>query len=120
MHENNESVFEKLVDILDNNFGYTSEEKAEDVAERLIRAGLIRVKETQKWIPIAERLPEKPGHYLVHIECKCDGELWSKWIQVAWFCKKFYWEHSYGAEFFEETITHWMQLIWPTEEDHDA
>ncbi|MGX8702904.1 MAG: DUF551 domain-containing protein [bacterium] len=68
------------------------------------------------WIPVTERLPEETDHYLVHIECKCDGELMSKWTQVAWFCKKFYWEHSYGTEFFKETVTHWMPLPEPPEE----
>lgn len=67
-------------------------------------------KKIPRWIPVTERLPEKTNHYLVRIECKCDGELMSKWTQVAWFCEKFYWEHSHGAEFFEETVTQWMPL----------
>ena len=67
-------------------------------------------KKIPRWIHVTERLPEKTNHYLVRIECKCDGELMSKWTQVAWFCKKFYWEHSHGTEFFEETVTHWMPL----------
>ncbi len=68
------------------------------------------------WIPVTERLPEKPDHYLVHIGCKCDGELVSAWEQVAWFCGKFYWEHLHGDDVFKETITHWMPLPEPPKE----
>ena len=64
-----------------------------------------------KWIPVTERLPEKANHYLVYIECKC-----SAWMQVAWFCEKFYWEHMHGDDVFKETVTHWMPLPEPPKE----
>ena len=45
-----DSVFNKLVKILDTNYGYVDEEKAEKVAERLMRSGLIKEEKPQKWI----------------------------------------------------------------------
>ena len=37
-----DSVFDRLVKILDTNCGYVDEEKAENLAKRLMRSGLIR------------------------------------------------------------------------------
>lgn len=45
-----DSVFDKLIKILDTNCGYVDEEKAEKVAERLMRSGLIKEEKPQKWI----------------------------------------------------------------------
>lgn len=92
------------------------EERCQQVDKFAEEAARLYAKQP-KWIPVMERLPEETNHYLVHIECKCDGELLSKWTQVAWFCKKFYWEHSHGTEFFEETVTHWMPLPKPPKEE---
>lgn len=44
-----ESVFDRLVKVLDTNCGYVDEEKAENVAKRLMRSGLIREEKPQKW-----------------------------------------------------------------------
>ena len=44
-----ESVFDRLVKVLDTNFGYTDEEPAKRVARRIMMAGLIREEEPQKW-----------------------------------------------------------------------
>ena len=44
-----ESVFDRLVKILDTNFGYVDEERAEKVAKRIMRSGLIREEKPQKW-----------------------------------------------------------------------
>lgn len=44
-----DSVFDRLVKVLDTNFGYVDEEKAENVAKRLMRSGLIREEKPQKW-----------------------------------------------------------------------
>lgn len=71
----------------------------------------------RRWIPVTERLPEESGHYLICIECKCDGELFSAWMQVAWFCEKFYWENLHSDNPFREKVTHWMPLPQPPEED---
>ena len=70
-----------------------------------------------RWIPVTERFPEKTNHYLVYIECKCDGIFMSAWVQVAWFCEKFYWEHVQGDDVFKETVTHWMPLPEPPKEE---
>ena len=37
-----DSVFDRLVKVLDTNYGYVDEEKAEIVAKRIMRSGLIR------------------------------------------------------------------------------
>lgn len=44
-----DSVFDRLVKVLDTNRGYVEEEKAEKVARRLMRSGLIREEKPQKW-----------------------------------------------------------------------
>lgn len=44
-----ESVFDRLVKVLDTNFGYVDEERAEEVAKRIMRSGLIREEKPQKW-----------------------------------------------------------------------
>ena len=44
-----DSIFDKLVKVLDTNCGYVDEEKAEKVAKRLMRSGLIREEKSQKW-----------------------------------------------------------------------
>ena len=44
-----ESVEERLIKILDRNFGYTEEEPAEKVAKRIMRSGLIREEKPQTW-----------------------------------------------------------------------
>ena len=69
-----------------------------------------------KWIPVSEKLPEESGHYLICLECKCNGESLGAWMQMAWFCEKFYWEHRYGDGIFNETVTHWMPLPEPPKE----
>ena len=44
-----DSVFNKLVKVLDTNCGYVDEESAEKVAKRIMRSGLIREEKPQKW-----------------------------------------------------------------------
>lgn len=43
------SVFDRLVKVLDTNCGYVDEERAEKVAKRIMRSGLIREEKPQKW-----------------------------------------------------------------------
>lgn len=43
------STFDRLVKVLDTNCGYVDEEKAEKVAKRIIRAGLIKEEKPQRW-----------------------------------------------------------------------
>lgn len=44
-----ESVFDRLVKVLDTNCGYVDEEPAEKVARQIMRAGLLREEKPQKW-----------------------------------------------------------------------
>ena len=50
--KSNDSVFDRLVDLLDTNFGYVSEEPAKDVAERIIKSGIFDSRPVRmgKWI----------------------------------------------------------------------
>lgn len=56
------SVFDRLVKVLDTNYGYVDEEKAEKVAERLMRSGLIREEEPQKWELLFDALDGTPRY----------------------------------------------------------
>ena len=51
-----DSVFDRLVKVLDTNCGYVDEEPAEKVAKRIMRSGLIREEEPQKWELLFEAL----------------------------------------------------------------
>ena len=55
-----DSVFDRLVKILDTNCGYVDEEKAEIVAKRLMRSGLIREEKPQEWIFLFNALDGTP------------------------------------------------------------
>ena len=44
-----DSVFDRLVKVLDTNCGYVDEEPAEKVAKRIMKAGLLREEKPQKW-----------------------------------------------------------------------
>lgn len=44
-----ESIFDKLVKVLDTNFGYVDEEPAEKVAKRIMKAGLLKEEKPQNW-----------------------------------------------------------------------
>ena len=69
-----ESVFCRLVKVLDTNFGYVDEEPAEKVAKRIMRAGLLREEKPQKWEVLFNALDETP-HYRCPI---CKGLEWRK------------------------------------------
>ena len=56
------SVFDRLVKVLDTNCGYVDEEKAEKVAKRLMRSGLIREEKPQKWEILFNALDGTPRY----------------------------------------------------------
>lgn len=56
------SVFDRLVKVLDTNCGYVDEEKAEKIAKRLMRSGLIREEKPQKWEIIFNALDGTPRY----------------------------------------------------------
>ena len=69
-----ESVFCRLVKVLDTNFGYVDEEPAEKVAKRIMRAGLLREEKPQKWEVLFNALDETPRY-----RCPiCKGLEWRK------------------------------------------
>lgn len=70
-----------------------------------------------RWIPVAERLPGKAGHYIVFVELKCNGQKISAWTQVTWFFEEFILECPEDEKCFVATVTHWMPLPEPPEEE---
>ena len=69
-----ESVREKLINVLDRNFGYTDEEPAEKVADRIMRAGIIREEKPVAWNFLFNALDGTPRY-----GCPiCKGLEWRK------------------------------------------
>lgn len=69
-----ESVFDRLVKVLDTNYGYVDEEKAETIAKRLMRSGLIKEEKPQKWDFLFNALDGTPRY-----SCPiCKGLEWRK------------------------------------------
>lgn len=69
-----DSVFDRLVKVLDTNYGYVDEEKAETVARRIMRAGIIREEKPQNWKFLFNALDGTPRY-----GCPvCKGLGWEK------------------------------------------
>lgn len=83
-----ESVFDRLVKILDTNCGYVEEEEAEVVARRLLRSGLFREEKAQEWkilfnaldgtprysCPVCREIEWKKSNYCPNCGAKMNGE----------------------------------------------
>ena len=68
-----DSVFDRLVKVLDTNCGYVDEEKAEKVAKRIMRAGLIKEEKPQRWNYLFNALDGTPRyscHVCKELECR--------------------------------------------------
>lgn len=74
------------------------EEKIKRIADHLIMNGVT----VQEWIPVAERLPEEEGLYLVAVVN--DHE--RRYSKTAWY-------HGHGNWFLHQKVTHWMPLPRP-------
>jgi hypothetical protein len=61
------------------------------------------------WIKCSDRLPDKEGHYLIHL---VNG--FTKEYDVAYFFNNSY-NNNWGG-WSDENITHWMPLPEPPEE----
>lgn len=80
-----------------------------DMTEQAYKNGYEKGKaDAQKWIPVTERLPEKPGRYLI---CEELGRaMIAGWDTSRWFGGRSYYEFTvYKA-------THWMPLPQPPKE----
>lgn len=63
MHDSmTDSVFDRLVKVLDTNCGYVDEEPAEKVAKRIMKAGLLREEKPQKWELLFNALDGTPRY----------------------------------------------------------
>jgi len=73
----------------------------------VLRHELSTLRESMRWIPVGERLPEnddeRQGQYLVAVE--------GKWVKISYFCPQFDWDYA--------DVTHWMPLPKPPEDSSD-
>ena len=97
---------EKLIELLRSVYGtshnapYFREHELEPLADHLIANGVT----VQKWIPVAERLPEKDTYTLV----TTDGVV----ISAYWHNDRFYGFSAKGIATVGG-VTHWMPLPEP-------
>ncbi len=85
--------------------GYTALVESLDVA--VVLGELERLQETARWIPVAERLPEKEGKYLV---CCPSLDPGNPPLMCVWFDPDYGW---YSTEMWAKAVTHWMPLPEP-------
>ena len=114
---------EKLIDLLDEvqecgqdfddyelyGVRYPCTVRNEYIADHLIDNGVT----VQKWIPVAERLPDKNGEYLCRWVNKSvsDAEYESTYGSFGYWFN--FWEDEYKDWISYEGITHWMPLPDP-------
>lgn len=74
-----------------------------------LRTRIGELEQAHRWIPIGERLPNRDGFYLILENVN----------QVAGYyhwCKQFGWNTD-GGRIHIQTVTHWMPLPQPPEEE---
>ena len=83
--------------------------KCQKLSDHLIANGVT----VQKWIPVAERLPDKNGEYLCRWVNKSvsDAEYESTYGSFGYWFN--FWEDEYKDWISYEGITHWMPLPDP-------
>ena len=108
----------KLLALLDRNFGYVEEEPAENVANRIIEAGLLRPEATTPmWVSVEERLPEPYEVVLISILTKNGFEELSR-LETLASMEHGKWTVIPGCGLADgERITHWMPLPAPPKEE---
>lgn len=91
------NVREKLIEILRKPiFPHELVDPVEAVADYLLDSGVT----VQEWIPVTDRLPEKPTKCLVYTK---RGEYGG--YEITYYNEGFYLQYS--------NVTHWMQLPEP-------
>ena len=103
---------DRLVKLLDTNFGYVDEQKADDLADFLIANGVA----VPRWISVEERLPEDCKHVLVFMRRNVvPGWSVDYWhIDTDWLDDGNWSKNPTGGYF---NITHWMPLPEPPKEE---
>lgn len=111
-------VREKLVELLNGKYDHYCDQcgvnkdshYTENLADYLIANGVT----IQRWIPVAERLPElipsnagKAYSEAVNVCTNGRKVMVAVWDGIDWLCDMDYWE-AWG-----ETITHWTPVILP-------
>ena len=100
---------EKLIELTNDvlkylPWGQISSHTAKEIADHLIANGVT----IQKWIPVAERLPERNGDYLV-----CTFHDFYKTTKIAKASFKSNSGGFYGQGGHWSNVTHWMPLPEP-------
>ena len=108
---------EKLIEVIRNFNSKIVPYYAEELADKLIANGVT----VQKWIPVTERLPEEPGHFLVVVKERYDYEKdYSYDTDVAHYrldggyidgCWDTFVDWDEGQPYLH--VTHWMPLPEP-------
>lgn len=95
---------DKLIQLLDMNFGYVEEMEAEKLADYLIENGVT----VQNWRDAKTDPPTKDGQYLTFISCE-EGE----WIETDEFdtISKMWRTVDAYHEDATEFVTHWMPKL---------
>lgn len=98
------NIRDKLIQLLDMNFGYVEEMEAEKLADYLIENGVT----VQNWISVKDKLPEKAEDVLMLFEHNMaagfrplddeNGTLWCAYTDDAFYTDC------------DEQPTHWMPL----------
>lgn len=82
------------------------DESHEEIARKIADIDrLVQKQATSDWIPVAERLPERKGSYLV---CSAKGCV----CTAHWYASR--WSHEHLK------ITHWMEMPMPPREKDNA
>ena len=95
---------ERLVDLLNDVHGMSIGAKADHLLDNGITF--------HKWIPVSERLPEKPGYVLACWKYIQEHEMYIDRLNYNGEC--FHWE-SFGL-YGKHKVTHWMPLPNPPKE----
>jgi hypothetical protein len=115
-----DSVYDRLVKILDTNFGYVEEEPATDIAEKIKSAGLLREESEPCWIPVSEQLPQIGYEVIVAGQMKYRWEKeYFHFVDAALFTDEeiFVTFNDWYEGQDEFMITHWMPLPEMPKED---
>ncbi len=93
-------VREKLVEIIQNSVGGCARHWEEVIADGLIAHGVT----VQKWIPVTERLPDKPDRYLCNVKAFSFPDL--RYFAILKYDDGGFIE----GKIYTDDVTHWMPL----------
>lgn len=108
---------EAIIHIKKHNEAHSKKERfAVHITEALQMA--VEALEKQQWIPVAERLPQKSGCYLVIRNFGLTGERDIAVFLYSEYCfpgKNMFSRYGTNDVFYNKSVTHWMPLPEPPE-----